>query len=63
MGSWTRARGPELVDPRLGALASTLLPRVEIRSPSSWTRARGPDLVDPRLGALASTLLPRAEIG
>ena len=45
--SWTRARGPELVDPSLVALASIRIPGAEIGGPSSWTRPSGPELVDP----------------
>ena len=47
-------RGPELVDPMLGALASICQLRSEIGGWPSWTRARGPELVDPMLGALAN---------
>ena len=70
--------GPELVDPSVGALASTISPRAEIGGWASWTRAlelwlvhpelksvvgpHGPDLKDPSLGALASTVASQAEI-
>ena len=48
--SWTHARGPTLVDPKLEALASTL---------KSVVQPRGPELVDPRPRALLSPFGPK----
>ena len=54
---WTRARGPDLTDPRPEAVASTCSPKSESDSWHSWTRAHGPNLVDPKPGPIQSTFL------